>query len=146
MPGDGERHRRSRSDFGMKLHRAAMQADIAADQRQPKAADRRADAFILAVKRTEYPLLLFRRNADTAVGHGDSNPLAASFGEHHHPAARRREVDAVRQQVMKAGAQPSRSEEHTSELQSLMRISYAVFCLKKKKTKIIQQLHNHNQE
>src|SRR3546814_1407622 len=33
-----------------------------------------------------------------------------------------------------------RSEEHTSELQSLMRISYAVFCLKKKKKKII--LHN----
>src|SRR3546814_4495555 len=30
-----------------------------------------------------------------------------------------------------------RSEEHTSELQSLMRISYAVFCLKKKKKKII---------
>src|SRR3546814_4765858 len=29
---------------------------------------------------------------------------------------------------------PSRSEEHTSELQSLMRISYAVFCLKKKTT------------
>src|SRR3546814_7568324 len=29
-------------------------------------------------------------------------------------------------------AGPSRSEEHTSELQSLMRISYAVFCLKKK--------------
>src|SRR3546814_10272946 len=33
---------------------------------------------------------------------------------------------------------PSRSEEHTSELQSLMRISYAVFCLKKKK----QQQYN----
>src|SRR3546814_5479271 len=33
------------------------------------------------------------------------------------------------------GHQPSRSEEHTSELQSLMRISYAVFCLKKKTTK-----------
>src|SRR3546814_3063049 len=32
-----------------------------------------------------------------------------------------------------AGKQQSRSEEHTSELQSLMRISYAVFCLKKKK-------------
>src|SRR3546814_8558664 len=30
---------------------------------------------------------------------------------------------------------PQRSEEHTSELQSLMRISYAVFCLKKKHTK-----------
>src|SRR3546814_9821862 len=32
----------------------------------------------------------------------------------------------------------ARSEEHTSELQSLMRISYAVFCLKKKKTQIIK--------
>src|SRR3546814_8110473 len=34
-----------------------------------------------------------------------------------------------------AGEKVERSEEHTSELQSLMRISYAVFCLKKKKTK-----------
>src|SRR3546814_1470421 len=34
-----------------------------------------------------------------------------------------------------------RSEEHTSELQSLMRISYAVFCLKKKKIK--QRYNNH---
>src|SRR3546814_7057405 len=33
---------------------------------------------------------------------------------------------------------PPRSEEHTSELQSLMRISYAVFCLKKKKNNINQ--------
>src|SRR3546814_9993907 len=33
------------------------------------------------------------------------------------------------------GRMQIRSEEHTSELQSLMRISYAVFCLKKKKTK-----------
>src|SRR3546814_1416739 len=40
--------------------------------------------------------------------------------------------------------QPSpRSEEHTSELQSLMRISYAVFCLKKKTTYTTQ---NNNQE
>src|SRR3546814_4667250 len=42
-----------------------------------------------------------------------------------------------------------RSEEHTSELQSLMRISYAVFCLKKKKTtrthtSIIQQTEKQN--
>src|SRR3546814_3673254 len=34
-----------------------------------------------------------------------------------------------------------RSEEHTSELQSLMRISYAVFCLKKKKTQQHTILH-----
>src|SRR3546814_6242728 len=36
-----------------------------------------------------------------------------------------------------------RSEEHTSELQSLMRISYAVFCLKKKKTKNITHKQTH---
>src|SRR3546814_3970035 len=35
-----------------------------------------------------------------------------------------------------------RSEEHTSELQSLMRISYAVFCLKKKKTTLNNQRPN----
>src|SRR3546814_3300050 len=35
-----------------------------------------------------------------------------------------------------------RSEEHTSELQSLMRISYAVFCLKKKKNEQHQIIHN----
>src|SRR3546814_4288295 len=35
--------------------------------------------------------------------------------------------------VLAIVANPRRSEEHTSELQSLMRISYAVFCLKKKK-------------
>src|SRR3546814_7367561 len=35
--------------------------------------------------------------------------------------------------VFERMGQPARSEEHTSELQSLMRISYAVFCLKKKK-------------
>src|SRR3546814_1668324 len=37
-----------------------------------------------------------------------------------------------------------RSEEHTSELQSLMRISYAVFCLKKQKTKINATKYNTN--
>src|SRR3546814_7060217 len=39
----------------------------------------------------------------------------------------------------------ARSEEHTSELQSLMRISYAVFCLKKKKITICTTVNtNHN--
>src|SRR3546814_10774911 len=40
-----------------------------------------------------------------------------------------------------------RSEEHTSELQSLMRISYAVFCLKKKKKdKKREHTHNHTRD
>src|SRR3546814_4629139 len=46
---------------------------------------------------------------------------------HHHREVERRD----------AGDDAERSEEHTSELQSLMRISYAVFCLKKKKQKDI---------
>src|SRR3546814_7912022 len=48
--------------------------------------------------------------------------------------AREDEVNDIVGQVMLAeGDEDLRSEEHTSELQSLMRISYAVFCLKKKK-------------
>src|SRR3546814_3585403 len=42
-------------------------------------------------------------------------------------------LERLRKQFLGAG---DRSEEHTSELQSLMRISYAVFCLKKKKQTI----------
>src|SRR3546814_1274234 len=47
------------------------------------------------------------------------------------PACRRQAASAARRHAPPAFA--PRSEEHTSELQSLMRISYAVFCLKKKK-------------
>src|SRR3546814_6135605 len=39
-----------------------------------------------------------------------------------------------------------RSEEHTSELQSLMRISYAVFCLKKKKTTNTNNINQHTKK
>src|SRR3546814_8681601 len=46
---------------------------------------------------------------------------------------RRRKIDEILERVHKI-----RSEEHTSELQSLMRISYAVFCLKKKKKNTIK--------
>src|SRR3546814_7594841 len=51
------------------------------------------------------------------------------------------------EEKVRAGAapQPARSEEHTSELQSLMRISYAVFCLKKKINTTLQpQIHTHH--
>src|SRR3546814_4367582 len=43
-----------------------------------------------------------------------------------------RSQSGPRAESMQPGQPPSRSEEHTSELQSLMRISYAVFCLKTK--------------
>src|SRR3546814_3884231 len=48
-------------------------------------------------------------------------------------AASLRRVPPHSGQVVKVTTRSTRSEEHTSELQSLMRISYAVFCLKKKK-------------
>src|SRR3546814_2403832 len=50
----------------------------------------------------------------------------------------RRAVDMARGRAITEAS--GRSEEHTSELQSLMRISYAVFCLKKKKCTIAQTL------
>src|SRR3546814_2845845 len=43
--------------------------------------------------------------------------------------------EARKRQIARGQHLRQRSEEHTSELQSLMRISYAVFCLKKKKKK-----------
>src|SRR3546814_6808516 len=49
----------------------------------------------------------------------------------------------IESQIEAAYEREVRSEEHTSELQSLMRISYAVFCLKKKKNK--QKVKEHNQ-
>src|SRR3546814_3022010 len=66
---------------------------------------------------------------DDAVGKGidcevhEVDPIKSRQG-------RRRRAGKRRQ----AGCKGRRSEEHTSELQSLMRISYAVFCLKKKNT------------
>src|SRR3546814_10601235 len=42
---------------------------------------------------------------------------------------------------LRSGVKAERSEEHTSELQSLMRISYAVFCLQKKKKSSYRKLN-----
>src|SRR3546814_5689074 len=55
------------------------------------------------------------------------------IGVRRHRLAADMEADAERVGGL-ARRHQQRSEEHTSELQSLMRISYAVFCLKKKKT------------
>src|SRR3546814_3825962 len=57
--------------------------------------------------------------------------------------SRQKKLDCIEEQIPTVFCLPIvtavRSEEHTSELQSLMRISYAVFCLKKKTTKIHDQ-------
>src|SRR3546814_18730825 len=61
-------------------------------------------------------------------------PYTTLFRSRAFPLAARREAGHQIDQVQ--NGQEPRSEEHTSELQSLMRISYAVFCLKKKKKNI----------
>src|SRR3546814_2823562 len=86
---------------------------------------------------------LFRSHPTDQVGEavGREFPAHRLLGCQHHrvDAAHAGDGGRRRRAVLPkrtAGADlPARSEEHTSELQSLMRISYAVFCLKKKKTK-----------
>src|SRR3546814_2161839 len=78
------------------------------------------------------------------VGHVDcnyrllvDNLMDLGHAQYVHPSASQSDAfnRAVRKVVVGANAIEARSEEHTSELQSLMRISYAVFCLKKNKKK-----------
>src|SRR3546814_7646145 len=75
-------------------------------------------------------LPVFRRaeNNQRLAGpyHGNDGLLRVSDPLYRHPLS-----DAFVRAAQQAGV-PFRSEEQTSELQSLMRISYAVFCLKKK--------------
>src|SRR3546814_803288 len=92
-----------------------------------------------------------RASSATRVGALDNRgpdellPERASLGARHRAGDAEFALERLRQHLVDlvhpAGiaerppaAHQSRSEEHTSELQSLMRISYAVFCLKKKKT------------
>src|SRR3546814_445438 len=96
-------------------------------------------------------VVVAQENHPLAVG-GDVRCLAQDvgdrktvfLGQRHVHAWHQREVE--RHVTFVAIAKISlcvfgRSEEHTSELQTLMRISYAVFCLKKKKKKISKQKH-----
>src|SRR3546814_4109321 len=67
-----------------------------------------------------------RRGASASQGRRLRGAPRAAAGRQSAPRAARAPVAALR------AAEGFRSEEHTSELQSLMRISYAVFCLKNK--------------
>src|SRR3546814_6306007 len=67
------------------------------------------------------------------AGHRLQRHLDAEIAARHHQCVA--QLDQLVEAVDRRRLLDLRSEEHTSELQSLMRISYAVFCLKKKKTK-----------
>src|SRR3546814_2055541 len=72
------------------------------------------------------PAIVGQRAINGAVVRRDRDP----FRPIHHSAARHASCGGgIKEDARLIG---KRSEEHTSELQSLMRISYAVFCLKKK--------------
>src|SRR3546814_10753677 len=72
---------------------------------------------------------------EIAPGPGDA------FNPDHHQAMSVIEADGIAPHAVAQVFQKGRSEEHTSELQSLMRISYAVFCLKHKKNTTLKQRH-----
>src|SRR3546814_3386029 len=98
------------------------------DLRRPNALQcissrRRAEVFNMAF----LDLLLPRRKHDPAHSRAETGPRVDW-------PARRIEPATDRGDLAISDKQRQRSEEHTSELQSLMRISYAVFCLKNKQT------------
>src|SRR3546814_2142175 len=71
----------------------------------------------------EYWLVLLRDRRCTGINRDSRNARLGNQGM----------LRKGRSGSLSKGRRGTRSEEHTSELQSLMRISYAVFCLKKKK-------------
>src|SRR3546814_2836612 len=84
-----------------------------------------------------------RRDQDRAAGRGRAVPDAQPPAGDAEPPLHRRQPDEEESRPRPEEARgsrrpaPARSEEHTSELQSLMRISYAVFGLKKKQTRTL---------
>src|SRR3546814_8911510 len=102
---------------------------------------RPADQLDLSVVEPEPLICCARLRLDRAVV-GEEDALRAAFDDGGRDAAAGDVGEALggehyRDILLAQRLQPfaDRSEEHTSELQSLMRISYAVFCLKKKNQK-----------
>src|SRR3546814_5515450 len=106
----------------------------------PIEVERRGDhAFLFAVQFGEHVAALVGDEAGAVEGLAAFDADAVRRHDRHHV---RHRVPHHRAPPQPCGIEPLvvRSEEHTSELQSLMRISYAVFCLKKKNTNSTQQL------
>src|SRR3546814_1076586 len=121
--GDFQRHlERRRSGIAAgRSSDAHLDADdqIAVRLRDARALDQVEQAQILALADHHGPA------EGEDAGEGD-----VQIGEHPHRGG----LDDEASEAVEGPRPGARSEEHTSELQSLMRISYAVFCLKKKTT------------
>src|SRR3546814_4975098 len=79
------------------------------------------------------------QQADVRVGALDHLAVHLQHQAQHAMRGRMLRPEVERQRLDLDFGHQARSEEHTSELQSLMRISYAVFCLKKKNKSIINR-------
>src|SRR3546814_1404058 len=75
----------------------------------------------------------------TTAGEASPTPYASSSGHGRRSGPNWSARASMIGTISTMPAKSPRSEEHTSELQSLMRSSYAVFCLKKKKTTTIKK-------
>src|SRR3546814_1382755 len=93
---------------------------------------------------TLFPYTTLFRSVHAQLGAADRHGVAAGTGTDdddveslfaHYNYLQKIRMAAGRTGRRRQRSASARSEEHTSELQSLMRISYAVFCLKKKNTK-----------
>src|SRR3546814_4519116 len=93
---------------------------------------------------TLFPYTTLFRSNGSGLSRIDPRPAAdrgdAATGRNAFPSDARQRIEAARRsdggdEARRDAPRRNRSEEHTSELQSLMRISYAVFCLKTKKIK-----------
>src|SRR3546814_4387403 len=119
-------------------------ADVAGDRAGRGAdADRARGPAAIAGAQTGAGALSGRRTLGTPPRRGGRTPRRRACAGARDRGARRRRLGPRRARLSlsphRAAARwlaDPRSEEHTSELQSLMRISYAVFCFKKKKNKI----------
>src|SRR3546814_5668619 len=120
------------------MQRTAMLLDDRANDphAEPRAGSRTLAGRAGAEVRVEDARDVFGGDADAGVGEVDHDVPVAFGRRDAHRAAAGGVLDGVAEDVVD---RLPRSEEHTSELQSLMRISYAVFCLKKKKLNITTQ-------
>src|SRR3546814_4175095 len=115
MIGDAAVEGRQADDTAQ-MHLAAVEVDADAVRRQFTAGQRRdARQLVLPALNVEHAAyVMLNREADVGARHGEPP----------------HDVEAGGIFALRAAQKLARSEEHTSELQSLMRISYAVFCLK----------------
>src|SRR3546814_5822529 len=89
-------------------------------------------ARIAARRRSSKPAVRSRRLRGPEARNGDRGLALSALPLSAEPGGRAASRSVDRRGKHAARRRQLRSEEHTSELQSLMRISYAVFCLKKK--------------